>query len=224
MHDPISLNEHSAEQLPNTNQERAEPDFLMESLMAAYQRADYRAANLLVELLSPRLLRFFAGPMGNSSDAEDMLQDAWLRIHRARHTYRYGEPLLPWIYAIARRVRVDNFRKQKNITKREIAMAVLPENDGQQSTVHVDSLFENMITSLPDRQRQVISLLKVDGYTIAQIASVTSSTAGAVKQRARRGYENLRKILLTEAVRTDVLTPPVGRIEKKRKALTISSK
>jgi DNA-directed RNA polymerase specialized sigma24 family protein len=55
----------------------------------------------LIELLSPQLLRFFASQMGNRTDAEDMLQDVWLRIHRVRHTYRPDEPLLPWVYAIA---------------------------------------------------------------------------------------------------------------------------
>ena len=82
----------------------------IEDLMVRYQQADETAARALVEQLSPQLYRFFAAQLGNADDASDMLQDAWLRIHRVRHTYRPGEPLLPWIYAIARCVRVAHGR------------------------------------------------------------------------------------------------------------------
>src|SRR5713101_6964098 len=99
----------------------------LEQLMMRYQKADPNASAVLVELLSPQLYRFFASQMGSRADAEDMLQDLWLRIHRVRHTYRPGEPVLPWVYAIARRVRVDNYRKRRRIASREMAVDVLPE-------------------------------------------------------------------------------------------------
>jgi RNA polymerase sigma-70 factor (ECF subfamily) len=78
-----------------------------ELLMSRHQQADPGEAAALAAMLSPQLYRFLAGKMGSRTAAEDMLQDVWLRIHRVRHTYRPSEPLLPWVYAIARRVRVD---------------------------------------------------------------------------------------------------------------------
>jgi RNA polymerase sigma-70 factor, ECF subfamily len=95
--------------------------------MSRYQQADSAAAASLVELLSPRLYRFLAGQMGSQIGAEGMLQDAWLRIHRVRHTYRPGEPLLPWVYAIARCVRVDSYRRRRRIESHESAVAEVPE-------------------------------------------------------------------------------------------------
>jgi RNA polymerase sigma-70 factor (ECF subfamily) len=59
--------------------------------------------------------------MGSQSNAEDVLQDVWLGIHRVRHTYRPSEPLLPWVYAIARCVRVDNYRWRRRIESHESA-------------------------------------------------------------------------------------------------------
>jgi len=50
-------------------------------------------------------------PSATRADTEDTLPDTWLRIHRVRQTYRPGKPLLPWIHAIARRVRVDHYRQ-----------------------------------------------------------------------------------------------------------------
>src|SRR6266481_7694470 len=98
-----------------------------EHLMALYQQADASAAAALIDLLSPQLYRFFASQMGSTNEAEDMLQEVWLRIHRVRHTFRAGEPVLPWVYAIAHRVRVDGYRRQRRILVHETVMAVMPE-------------------------------------------------------------------------------------------------
>ncbi|MEZ5365862.1 MAG: sigma factor [Bryobacterales bacterium] len=92
----------------------------LETLMERYQQADPEATKELVDRLSPMLLRFLAGPMQTRDQAEDMLQDCWMRIHRARHTYRPGAPLLPWVFAIARHARVDAYRKRSQITRREL--------------------------------------------------------------------------------------------------------
>ena len=89
------------------------------SLMASYQQGSSEATASLIARISPLLYRFVASQMGSRSEAEDLLQEVWLKIHRARHTYRPGEPVLPWVYAIARHVRVDNYRKRRRISSHE---------------------------------------------------------------------------------------------------------
>src|SRR6266403_6098705 len=95
--------------------------------MERYQQADPDAPAALVGALSPALLRFFKIQVVSREHADDLLQETWLRIHRVRHTYRPGEPVLPWIYAIAKRVRVDGYRRTRRITLHETAMELLPE-------------------------------------------------------------------------------------------------
>src|SRR5580704_12093907 len=95
--------------------------------MERYQQADPEAPATLVGALSPALLRFFNSQVPSREQADDLLQETWLRIHRVRHTYRPGEPVLPWVYAIARRVRVDGYRRTRRITAHEIATEILPE-------------------------------------------------------------------------------------------------
>jgi len=167
----------------------------LDQLMRRYQQADSAAAAALVELLSPKLYRFFASQMGSRADADDMLQDVWLRIHRVRHTHRPGEPLLPWVYAIARRVRVDNYRKRRRISLREMAVDVLPEAPQRNDETSDLPSFEELVAALPESQSAVLTMLKVNGLSIEEVARATSSTAGAVKQKAHRGYERLRKLL-----------------------------
>jgi len=164
-------------------------------LMVRYQQGDAAAASLLVELLSPQLFRFFAAQMGSAADANDMLQDTWLRIHRVRHTFRAGEPLLPWVYAIARRVRVDSYRKRRRVSAREVAADVLPERSQAAEADRDLPPFEAMIAVLPESQKEVLTLLKVNGLSVEEVARATSSTVGAVKQKAHRAYERLRQVL-----------------------------
>jgi RNA polymerase sigma-70 factor (ECF subfamily) len=168
---------------------------VLERLMVRYQQADAAAATELIEQLSPQLYRFFAAQLGNREDASDMLQDAWLRIHRVRHTYRPGEPLLPWIYAIARCVRVDSYRKRRRVAVREIVVEVLPE-PAVASGEHVDHPpFDQLIADLPASQREVLTMLKVNGLSLEEVARATSSSVGSVKQKAHRAYERLRGLL-----------------------------
>ena len=95
--------------------------------MLEYQRGDPAATTLLIRHVSPLLLRFFTSQCGSRPEAEDLLQDTWLQIHRVRHTHRPGEPVLAWIYAIARHVRVDGYRRSQRIRSREQTMPSLPE-------------------------------------------------------------------------------------------------
>ena len=163
--------------------------------MERYQQADPEAPAALVGALSPALLRFFKSQVASREQSDDLLQETWLRIHRVRHTYRHGEPVLPWIYAIARRVRVDGYRRTRRITLHETTMDLLPERPAPVGARNRVPAFETLIAALPDAQREVVTMLKVGGLTLEEVARATSSTVGAVKQKAHRAYERLRKLL-----------------------------
>jgi len=169
----------------------------LRDLMVLYQRADSTAVEELVGSLSPVMLRFFFVPMVSRSDAEDMLQDCWVRIHRARHTYRPADPLLPWIFAIARHTRLDAYRRRRRLAAREMLTAETPEPPSRHfstsQNVRADVL--GMVNLLPESQRDVIVMLKVAGMSLQEVAHATSSTTGAIKQKAHRAYQALRRMI-----------------------------
>jgi RNA polymerase sigma-70 factor (ECF subfamily) len=170
--------------------------------MERYQQADPEAPTALVGALSPALLRFFKSQMASREQADDLLQETWLRIHRVRHTYRPGEPVLPWIYAIARRVRVDGYRRTRRITLHETTMELLPERPAPAEARTGVPAFETLVGALPDAQREVVTMLKAGGLTLEEVARATSSTVGAVKQKAHRAYARLRELLPVHAEET----------------------
>jgi RNA polymerase sigma-70 factor (ECF subfamily) len=166
----------------------------LDSLMARYQEGDHAAAAALVNRLSPQLHRFFLVQFASRRHADDLLQETWMRIHQARHTYRPGEPVLPWLYAIARHVRVDHFRKAQRGELREQELtegADHPQPETSDRTPDLDAL----LSALPESQREVIALLKLSDMSLEEVARATSSSVGAVKQKAHRAYERLRQLL-----------------------------
>jgi len=171
-------------------------DSNLEIHMAHYQQGDFNAAAVLIAQLSPQLHRFFLAQLASRADADDLLQETWLRIHKVRHTYRPGEPVLPWLYAIARRVRVDHYRRSIRTTGRQQAMEDMSEIPATVSagSGRLDD-FSALLAPLSDGEREVIVMLKVEGMSLEEAARATSSTVGSVKQKAHRAYKKLRETM-----------------------------
>lgn len=168
----------------------------LQPLMSGYQSGDQEAARLLIQRASPILHRYFLVRASDRRYAEDLVQETWMRIHKARHTHRPGEPVLPWILAIARHTGLDAYRKARRVETRERQVDSLPEapalNPGSASR---GPDLDTMLSALPETQREVIVMLKIFGMTIEEVARATSSSAGSVKQKAFRAYRKLRDVL-----------------------------
>jgi RNA polymerase sigma-70 factor (ECF subfamily) len=175
-----------------------DPHGELEALMAGYQKGDSEAAAALIERVSPALHRFFLAQVTSRRDADDLLQETWLRLHQVRHTYRPGEPVLPWLYAIARHIRVDHFRRTRRKEAREQQVAELPERPEISARASGSPDVDGALRQLPESQREVIMMLKVSGLSLEEVARATQSSVGSVKQKAHRAYEKLRELLAGE--------------------------
>lgn len=176
--------------------------------MERYQQADPLAPGALISALSPTLLRMFRHLGVTTDQAEDLLQDTWLRIHRVRHSYRPGEPVLPWVYAIARRARVDHYRRNRRVVSHELQVEPLPEPAVRFETPDTPPRFETLVAALPAGEREIVTLLKAGDLSVAEVARATASTVGAVKQKAHRAYKRLRKLLQQHAPAGKGVTKP----------------
>jgi RNA polymerase sigma-70 factor (ECF subfamily) len=164
------------------------------TLMTLYQEGDLSAATTLIQSISPQLYRFFAAQPVSRAAADDLLQETWLRIHKVRHTYRPGEPVVAWFYAIARHVRVDHYRKAARTSLRERELEDIPGATHLAAAGRNDEL-DALLAPLSPGEREVVELLKVEGLSLEEVARATSSTVGSVKQKAHRAYKKLRAVL-----------------------------
>jgi len=168
----------------------------IEGLMVRYQQGDLSAAGELIERISPQLHRFFLAQSQSRSDADDLLQETWLRIHKVRHTYRPGEPALPWFYAIARHIRVDHYRKSMRTSIGERQLEAMSNELAPESSEsdHADNL-NALLAPLSESQRELIEMLKVAGMSLEEVARTTSTSVGSVKQKVHRAYKILRETM-----------------------------
>jgi RNA polymerase sigma-70 factor, ECF subfamily len=163
----------------------------LDTLMIRYQQGDFAAATVLIDRISPRLHRFFLATAVSRADADDLLQETWLRIHNVRHTYRPGEPALPWFYAIARHIRVDHYRKSIRAAAGERVLGEMSR--GVSSASHQAGTLDALLAPLSENQREIIAMLKVEGMSLEEVARATSSSVGSVKQKVHRAYKKLRE-------------------------------
>ena len=168
----------------------------LRDLMIRYQEGDPTAVENLVARLSPALLRFLSAPNLARDVAEDVVQDFWLRLHRSRHTYRASEPVLPWMYAIARHTALDSYRRRRRVQSRELTVETMPETPYRYRPARPsDSGVMRALDRLPEGQREVVLMLKVTGMSLEEVARAMSTSVGAIKQRAHRAYRQLRVLL-----------------------------
>ena len=176
-----------------------------ETLMAAYVAGDGRAFEQLFARLAPRLHRFFQRSFRSEATADDLLQKTFLKLHRARDTYKPDMRVAPWAFAIAARVRLDEFRRRKRLAEDgdEEALARADEAQAAEARERDESAIDGdtadavrrAVDALPESQRVVIHLNRFEGMTFAEIARVLGTTEGAIKLRAFRAYGALRQAL-----------------------------
>ena len=174
-----------------------------ERLMAQYVGGDEVAFRQLFALLAPKVRAFFLRSFIDPALADDLTQTTFLKLHRARATYLPDRPLKPWLFTIAAGVRRDELRRRyrlpPHVGEIEIEQAELhhegelpPPQEGSAGEIEAVRAAMNR---LPESQRAVLHLHLHEELTFEEIAEVLGTSPGAVRVRASRAYERLRKSL-----------------------------
>src|SRR4051812_32067395 len=172
-----------------------------EALMAAYVAGDERAFVRLFGELAPRIHAFFRRSFGAETAADDLTQQTFLQLHRARRQFRGDAPVLQWAFSIAARVRVDELRRRYREPLLDedgldaIDEARCPPIRDPALNSEVEVSVRAALDDLPPSQRVVVHLNRYEGMTFAEIAKVLGTSEGAVRVRAFRAYERLRERL-----------------------------
>ena len=199
----------------------------LEHAMERFAAGDDAALADVYDLGAPPVFNFLMGLCRDRQLAEDLTQETFLRIHRARGLFRIGSPVLPWAYTIARRLFLDQVRALR--TEKVVspdAQAGDGHSDGVADTAasapSAEELFadrelsqalETALGRLPEAQASAFRLLKGEGLSVAEVAGILGTTKGAVKLRAHRAYEALRLLLRGDlAIRSGVPRPTEGRV------------
>src|SRR3984885_8831078 len=148
----------------------------------------------IVELL-PRLRRFARALAGNTSDADDLVQICIERALTRSDQLRSDAPLAGWMFGILRNAWIDETRgrarRNRVFAAEELGEHVADPNSGQSELLPVVQAMER----LPDEQREVISLVLIEGLSYREAADIIGVPVGTVTSRLARGREALQTML-----------------------------
>jgi RNA polymerase sigma-70 factor (ECF subfamily) len=171
--------------------EKAEEEDLI-ALMAGYQRGELASFERLYALVNGELQAYFTSAIHDAALARDLVQDTFLEVHRARHTYLRPLPLRPWLFAIARHVLARHRRRAWRRTRHEE-----PLGDHTASvSPHVEQHdLSRALAQLPPSRREPFILHHLHGYSFQQIAEQIGIGVVAAKLRSSRAMRTLRAAL-----------------------------
>jgi len=165
--------------------------------MDRYADGDDAAFGELYDVLAPKLYKYLVRQTRDDAAAEDLLQHAMLQLHATRGRFLRGADVIPWAFAIARRLFIDGYRRKKREIARTEALAAedVASVDGADQLLESKRAaleIERKLARLPEAQRVVFELMKKDGLSLREVAQVLGTTPNAVKLRAHRARAALR--------------------------------
>ncbi len=178
----------------------------LQNELPRYLAGEEPATRRLFEGIAAQLRPFFAARQGSAAAADDLTQATLLKIHFARDRYDPALPLKAWVFTIARRTLIDHLRggaatlmqplaQDEGGLRAEELEPLSPTLDPALQAELQRDLHRALATLKPD-DRTIVCLYAVEGFSMAEIAERLGMTEGAVKVRAHRSYQQLRKLLL----------------------------
>ena len=182
-----------------TTSRQADPEALDDgTLMEHYRDGEQACFDILVRRHQGPVFRFFLRHLGDIESAEDMTQEAFIRVVQNRASFRSGAKFTTWVYTIARNLSVDEMRKRRYRRHRSLDEP-LGGRDGDPGRTLGDlemrAVLEKAIAALPVEQREVFSLREMGGLSFQEIAEVVKCNENTVKSRMRYALERLHAAL-----------------------------
>lgn len=200
--------------LTNTQPKRRDPDDPDLDLVERSRGGDMAAFRKLVERYQSRAHAIALGIVGNYQDAEDIVQDAFLKAYRSLGSFQGKSSFYTWLYRIIFNLAIDLSRKSYRKTETSIENAVsvdaLQNSSGRDSAEYMSKVsppdeqlrraeirerFDRALNELSPHHRAVIILREVDGLSYDEISRVVGCSKGTVMSRLHHARRRLQKAL-----------------------------
>lgn len=164
----------------------------LRALMLRGLDGDASAHRQLLADLAIILRRYFARAMRrNPADVEDLVQECLITVHTRRESYDRSLLFTPWLFAIARYKKIDHYRRGR--------LRVTAPLDGVELTFGIDDSeaveaaldLEQLMSELPERERDAIRQVKLEGRSVTEAARLGGISESYVKVSIHRGLKKL---------------------------------
>jgi len=169
-----------------------------EALLVSFGNGDRAAARALTHSLTPRVLGFASRMLGDRSEAEDVAQEAMLRLWRVAPDWRQGEAkVTTWLYRVVSNLCTDRLRRRRGVGLDTIAEPTdeSPSVEEKMLQSQRQTALDQALLLLPERQRQAVILRHIEGVSNPDIAGLMDLSVEAVESLTARGKKALAAIL-----------------------------
>lgn len=168
----------------------------LRELMRAYQSGRFEAFDDLYAAIAPALRRYLLSHARDAAKADDLVQETFLQLHRARHTYDPAYPVTPWAMAIARHVWLMDRRTllRRPWAPDDVTDMAVPVRGEAASYAERSDVRRALGQVAPSRRSAVIQH-HVLGLSFKEIAARSGIAETAAKLRSSRGMAQLRALL-----------------------------
>ncbi len=172
-----------------------------EALLVLYANGDPDAARLLAHRLVPRLVGYAARMLSDRSEAEDIAQEAMLRLWKLAPEWRQGEAKVStWVYRVAGNLCTDRLRARRRRSVSALDDVAEPESGAQPAVaglIEADRMaaLDAALAALPERQREAVVLRHIEGLSNPEIAEILQIGVEAVESLTARGKRALATAL-----------------------------
>ncbi len=185
--------------MPYDAQNDAMADVPDEALLTLFANGDEAAARALTVRLLPRVLAQAVRMLGERAEADDVAQEALLRLWKIAPEWRRGEAQVStWLYRVTANLCTDRLRKRARSAPLEAAPEPTDESASAAQQMQSRSRAEALsaaLAELPERQREAVVLRHIEGLGNPQIAQMMDISAEAVESLTARGKRALTAIL-----------------------------
>lgn len=181
-------------------------------LIERSKNGDVSAFEMLIEAYQKKVFNLAYRIIGNYDDANDIAQEAFIRIFRSISGFRGQSSFSTWIYRITTNVCLDEIRKRKNksvqyldddiqtddgeMQRQIISDDPLPEEIAERKELR--AAINDSLGELKEEYRIIITLRDIQGMSYEEIAKVLDCPTGTVKSRINRARQALKNVLLTK--------------------------
>jgi len=181
------------------DQPRPETEAPDAALLVAFANGDAGAARLLAERLLPRTFAQAHRMLGDRAEAEDVAQDAMMRLWKIAGEWRQGEAQVStWLYRVTANLCTDRLRRRKRSMPLDAVAEPLDGAPSVLAQMHRDAratALSDALAQLPPRQAEAVALRHLEGLSNPEIAAVMDIGVEAVESLTARGKRGLAAIL-----------------------------
>lgn len=174
------------------------PEVSEDALVVLYANCDMAAARALTVRMTPRLLGYAARLLGDRTEAEDVTQEAMLRLWRVAPDWRQGEAKVStWLYRVVSNLCIDRLRRRPPLALDDAPEVIDGAPSAEQLMIRADRVraLDAALACLPGRQRQAVVLRHIEGLGNDQISVVMDLGIEAVESLVARGKRSLSAVL-----------------------------